>query len=193
MKTILKSGFKIRNTEEIEFGGLVDHATLPIVPEGVYWLDDIYKDEYKDLFHTRKTMDFLMESKGLTYEKAKDSIRKSCRKQFPDSDITQCFVGQIGEVAEGRVMLGNGAKIRREFDPSYKYGGHWKVYDYIPEGIIIIDDKVLRQERKYILRHEHLELQLMLRGMDYNSAHDFANAAEKTLRRQCGVAHYIKD
>ncbi len=52
---------------------------------------------------------------------------------------------------------------------------------------------VSKKEQKYILHHELFELSLMEKGKSYNNAHDFANAAEKELRRNDKVTKYIKD
>lgn len=180
----LVDGFNIRNTLDIEFSGLSSLDKNCIIPAGEVWLDKIYKQEAKLFIETDKSIDELMKD-GFSYEEAKKELRKSFNKEVN-------YVGRYYD-KEIQAFIVDGAQIRTNIDPKFQYGGHWLIYDYIPKNTIWLDDKVIKEELKYIFRHEFVEVQYMLKGKSYNCSHDHANAEEKELRRQTGVGHYAKD
>lgn len=185
MKIKLVDGFKIRNTEDIDFSVIGDNSVYPYIKRGETWFDKSFekeKDFFVKLFKKRK---FLTKKYG--YEKAKEMLRPKPK------NVADLRLKLLGKNKKTKIYLSDGAKLRQNLDPSFCFGGHFKVYDYIPKGEVWIDNATQEKERKYVLVHELYELQLMSQGKNYNNAHDFANAAEKEARRNDGVAVYPKD
>lgn len=80
------------------------------------------------------------------------------------------------------VFLVDGTKIRDLIDSDYIQGGNSLRYSWIPKNEIWIDDTVPETERFDILLHESDESQHMMKGDDYDTAHDKAKAVEDKLR-----------
>lgn len=184
MKLILVNGFDIRNTLDIDFSVIGDNSTYPYIKRGEIWFDKSFekeKDFFITLFKKRKN---LINKFG--YEKAKKILRP---KTYNPVDL---HVKLITTNKKIKIYLIDGAKLRQNQDPNFCFGGHWKVYEYIPKGEVWIDDATQEKERKYVIVHELYELKLMLHGKNYDNAHDYANAAEKEARRNDGVAAFLK-
>lgn len=185
----------MRNTIDIEFGSINDHKFNPYIPKGEIWIDKAFKKEKDVLLRNDFLIRQLMKKNKNQYEKAKAELRKMVLKKTKNkADIIKTtkieLIKNINGVA---IWLIDGLKTRLNLDPYFRFGGHGYVYKYIPKNEIWIDDKVVPDERKYIIVHEFYERQLMRGGKDYNSAHDYANADEKEARRKDGVAHYLTD
>ena len=180
MKLKLVDGFKIRNTVDVDFGGIGCKKLFPYVPDNEVWLDDIFKGE-KDLFvDMYKKIMASMAQNG--YEGAKAQFKTNY----------EFNVDKVYDLSGFYIV--DGEYVRNNINRAFKYGGHYVVYDYIPEGEIWIDDKVNRDEMKYIFKHEATELKLMRdKDFQYNDAHDFANAHEKKMRRAYIGAKYPRD
>jgi hypothetical protein len=184
MKIKLVDGFKVRNTEDIDFSVIGDNSVYPFIKPGEIWFDKSFikeKDFFMELFKKRK---ILTEKYG--YEKAKEMLRPKSK------DLSGLRIKLIEEKGNTKIYLVDGAKVRQNLDPSFCFGGHWLVYNYVPKGEVWMDNATQEAEIKYIMVHELYELQLMSQGKDYNNAHDFANAAEKEARRKDG-AKYKRD
>ncbi|MDO8435516.1 MAG: hypothetical protein Q7S89_02430, partial [bacterium] len=85
----------------------------------------------------------------------------------------------------------DGSLVRKHLDPFFFHGGHHYVYDYIPKNEVWLDDQNYSHDQIFTIAHELKERTLMAKGMDYPSAHDFALAEERFLRRKQGVAHFL--
>jgi len=189
----LVDGYHIRNTLDIDFSGLADHDMNPIVPVGRLWLDKIYADEADFFIETYTKMRELMRS-GKDYEEAKVAMRQPESGLVPRVNACGLLVGMKITRGDFEISLVDGQKVRRLFDPNFKYGGHGLVYDYVGQkNLIIIDDKILEAERPFIEEHEYREIvQMAVENWDYDDAHDYANAFEKIKRRRAGVSKYSK-
>lgn len=179
-------GFKVRNTIDIDFSLIGDHQSYPFIPEGQIWLERYYLPEREarlKYFLIRNKL-----AKKIGYEKAKAKLRPS--KPLPLSTDRKQLIVKSGQT---KIYLVDGKYVRQMIDPSFCFGGHFKVYNYIPKNELWLDDCVDIKEIPYILIHELLELELMKNGMSYNNAHDHANASEKEARRNDGIAKYPKD
>jgi hypothetical protein len=62
-------------------------------------------------------------------------------------------------------------------------GGHDKVYGFIPEGEIWIEEDLNPKERDFVFLHELHERNLMSKGMDYDSAHKSSSKIEYKCRK----------
>ena len=78
----------------------------------------------------------------------------------------------------------NGDYVKISYSMEFVEGGNFKVYDFVPENEIWIDNKIDKEDRIPILIHEYVEVIHMLKGMDYDSAHNKANQEEKKYREK---------
>jgi len=187
MRLKIVDGFKIRNTYDIDFGMLADYFNTPYLKPGEIWLDKIYLPEKKKIISEYQESRRLMKKYG--YEKAKKMLRFKKVKGFK---IETAKLKLLKKQNKFKIYLVNGREIRDNFDPNFFNGGHYLVYKYIPKNEIWVDSVALTKERKYIIIHELHELKLMQQGKGYNDAHDYANAAEKEVRRKDGAV-YVTD
>lgn len=81
-----------------------------------------------------------------------------------------------------KIWLVDGKMVRNFFFVEYAEGGHDKVYDFIPENEIWIDEILSPEEIKFIIFHELRERNLMLKGKEYQEAHKSATLAEDYYR-----------
>ena len=178
---------KIRMTRDTDFGVVGSNEISPYVPKGEMWIDRAYKKEAKWFIAMRRLE--LKLWKKMKYSDARKIVCKTFLKKaikLPEFKIK-------AEKKRGFVIrLVRGKIVRQYLDPKFLLGGHGYVYSYIPRNEVWIDDAQDKKEMKYSLTHELYEANLMKKGMDYNSAHDFALAAEKYERRKDGAV-YLDD
>ncbi len=188
-KVIYVDAFKIRSNLDIEFTLLHVHnveahryAPKFYIPEGEIWIDKRFEDE----------TDFLMK-----IEAAYDDPESTYDPRWYIERF--CTPGPIPEYVVRKEILGeltvvsvDGAIVRKYIDPQFVEGGHHRVYDYIPEGHIWLDNKHDPVELPFILNHEINEHELMQKGYSYDDAHDHVIAIEKKERRAAG-GRYPRD
>jgi len=88
----------------------------------------------------------------------------------------------------------NGQKVRRDINIDFVSGGHYLVYDYIPEKELWIDSELPPQEEDFIAIHEVHECYLMQSGMKYDDAHEQASKIEHYYRETPkGLKEKIKE
>lgn len=186
-------GFKIRNFIDDDFGVIHGHSEdicefFPkfYIPEGEIWLDWRYLDECDFLY---KEMVFV----PTTPAPSSGEMRAAIKKEL-------CLPGPVPEIAvkkekEGSltIVTVDGKNVRAYLDPEFILGGHEFVYDYIPKGEIWIDAKTDPAEIPYILLHETVERELMIKGKSYDMAHEYATIADKEERRAKAGAKYPGD
>jgi hypothetical protein len=82
-----------------------------------------------------------------------------------------------------KVWLVSGDLVRSLLFIDFTEGGHDKVYKFVPEKEVWIDDDVMPEERKFILLHEMHERHLMSEGWRYSKAHKDSSGLEFYCRR----------
>lgn len=186
MKIKFVDGHKVRMSIDTDFCAISSWKRDEYIPKGEIWIDKAYKKEADWL----KRM-HLFENKMLN--KSHTERRQIvCRKFLKKIRIIPKFIIRK-ECKDGlTIKYVEGSIVRKYIDPKFVLGGHDLVYNYIPKDEIWIDSRQGNKEIKYTLLHEIHERNLMKKGMDYNSAHDFALAAEKYERRKDG-AIYLDD
>ena len=187
IKVKLVDGFKIRNTIDVDFAVIGNHDIYPYIDRNEIWFDKVFSKE-KDFF-VRLFRNRIVLIKKYGYERAKEILRTKMTAIVSE----KIKLRLIEKEQSFSVYLVNGSAVRKSFDPSFCFGGHYMVYKYIPKNEIWIDNAALPKERKYVMVHEIYELKLMKKKMSYNNAHDYACAAEKEARRNYGVGYYLKD
>lgn len=183
MQIIWVNGWNIRNTIETDFNGWGRHDSYAFIPQGELWIETYMKPE----------LQFILKVCRLEHKRAGKKfsvIRKQAKKLLDPSVLV--LATQRERKGKLWVVWVDGATVRRKYDPYFVSGGHDLVYTYIPRNEIWIDVLAGKKEGKYTLIHELYERQLMLRGMKYDDAHDFALAEERRQRRKDGVAHFMR-
>jgi len=87
------------------------------------------------------------------------------------------------------VWLVNGRLVRSTFDIDFTEGGHDKVYEFVPENEVWIDDDIIEQERGYVLVHELHERNRMAKGWPYSKAHAESSNLEHHCRHHPDELH----
>lgn len=190
----LVDAFKIRQTLDPDFSTLHCHSVdinryyMPkyYIPEGEWWLDHRLKDE-KDFFIK---LDSIERPKHISQG---TMFRKFLAKRMLKTGPVPDFVERREWHLTFRLVIVDGSIIRQYVDPEFTQGGHHLVYTYIPKGEIWIEKAVRPKEQPFILNHELIERKLMLRGMPYDTAHEYATASEKDLRRKHGAFYPLED
>ncbi len=80
------------------------------------------------------------------------------------------------------IYLVDGTWVRNHHTPDFTHGGHDKVFNFIPEHEVWIDNSLPASERGFLVLHEVFEAKLMRRGMSYLNAHRQANKLEVLWR-----------
>ncbi|MFA6603262.1 MAG: hypothetical protein WCT10_00300 [Patescibacteria group bacterium] len=187
-KLKIVDGFKIRNTQDIEFCALGDQDIYPYVKPGQLWLERYFLPEKDFLLHVYRIKKRLVKKFG--WEKAKALLRPD---KFNRDLPQRCRLELLARHGQLKIYLADGPAVRRHLDPDFFFGGHNLVYKYVPKNEIWLDSAAAGPELKYIAVHELFEYALMKRGKCYNDAHEYANAAEKEARRKDGLTAYPKD
>lgn len=92
------------------------------------------------------------------------------------------------------VWLVDGMLVREVFTTDFKAGGHDRVYPFIPEYEIWLEEALSPEEKEFILVHELHERRLMGGGKDYPHAHMGATEVEDHYRNHPSeVAHRIRE
>ncbi len=196
MKLKYVSGMKIRNTIDADFGVIGSNKIYSYIPKNEIWFDRLYKEE-KEHFLKIHLYELKL-IKEMRYEKARKIIEKRfiVKGKIPD------FVVKKTKYKGFSVVYVDGRIIREYLDPKFILGCNgilnkkiWKnkiLNKKIWKRDIWIDIRQDKREYKYTLIHEYEEAKLIMQGMNYNDAHDYAIAAEKAARRKDG-ARYLKD
>lgn len=177
-------GFKFRNHNDVNFAMIGDHISYPYIPQNEIWLEKIYLPE--KIF----VLDSLKEKRRLMKKYSYEKVRLKMRPDKIAGKSANVKIKLLKKQGATKVYLVNGAMVRKNLDPFFALGGHWRVYKYVPKNEVWIDNALLTKEIKYVLIHELFELKLMGRGKVYDTAHDWANAAEKEARRDDGAVYF---
>jgi hypothetical protein len=141
--------------------------------------------------------------KGMSYSDALVEADKSERKERRRAgDLKK--VTKLGHLPDGKEMhekmwkklengitiwVVNGRLVRSTFDIDFTEGGHDKVYEFVPENEVWIDDAIIEQERGYVLLHELHERNRMAEGWPYNKAHAESSRLEYRCRHHPDELH----
>jgi hypothetical protein len=194
----LVDGDYIRKNISEDFVNYDQHYHLNFIPENEFWIDEEnIHNEHRYYVDHLLTENRLMRT-GLSYEKAYEKAAVVERKERSKSVIMRKLFRRkrhrrelLDRVHEKllkkysvnlRTWIVDGELVRDLFFLDFAGGGHGKVYHFIPEDEIWIDDDMSQRERRFIILHEMHERNLMLRGMDYPSAHRSATEIEDLCR-----------
>src|SRR3989344_6555435 len=192
-RLIYVNGFAIRNTLDDDFGIIHRHSTNIncfepkfYIPENEIWIDKLYQNETVFLLRVEFFAEEHKHADSISYQ----AERKLMKEKLCLIDSKPDFVKKSEMISGLKLVSVDGQLVRQYLDPEFILGGHDLVYDYIPTVEIWIDAKLDPAEFPYLIEHERVERELMAKGKSYDSAHDFALAADKELRRREGVGSY---
>lgn len=195
----LIDGSYIRKNINENFVEYDHHFNHSFIPKNELWIDNETNPEERKFFidHMLAELNLIKEGGGIkeatkkadilekqertaelkknrlyefknNYEKLLSMARKKLLKEYGTNKI--------------KIYLVDGKMVRNFFFVEYAEGGHDKVYDFIPENEIWIDEILSPKEIKFIIFHELRERNFMLKGENYKEAHKRATLAEDYYR-----------
>lgn len=190
----LVDGMHIRKEIDQEFTNFGHSFLFPFIPENELWIDQEYgsMEEAKyfakrmlveiDLFKNGKSKDIALHLGNLV-----EAEERAKEIKMPEDLYSSLKIAELGE-CEGNVKfwLINGCLVRTFIYQEFTHGGHDRIYSFVPEGEIWIDDSTHPEEREYIILHEIHERNLMLKGMHYEKAHMSASKVENMCIKNPG-------
>jgi len=195
----LVDGNRIRRQLDMDFTNFGQHFVFPFIPEDEFWLDPealVLKE--KDFFLTHLLVEWEMMKQGYDYitatnaadqkervDRAKAGDLKKVLKKDGEIDLKKIHQRLLKRLPNGfKIWLVNGRLVRSAWDPEFTAGSHHQVDPYVPEDEIWIDSAVSQAEKLFVILHELYENDLMIKEhLDYDPAHDRANAIEQRCRR----------
>lgn len=199
-KVWIVDGKYIRDNLDEEFTNYGQHYRFKFIPEDEFWIDkERITGEEKYFIDSMLVMNRLM-SKGMNSndaakiadklerrERAKSKLMKKeleIKKSKKDV-IKTVYKNLIEEYKNKKIKIWviKGELVRDLFFLDFTEGGHDKVYSFIPENEVWIDDDLDLSERKFVILHELHERNLMSKGKDYDSAHKSSSKIEYYCRK----------
>jgi hypothetical protein len=180
-------GQYIRTKIDEEFTNFGQHYRFNFIPDNEFWIDRMagkgeekfYIDhllveqrlmasgknysqaiEVADKIEKRERTKEIIIKRGLEYLDKKHlvkKVKKKLVKEYSNSKV--------------KVWIVDGELVRSLFFIDFTEGGHDKVYKFVPEGEIWIDNDISVKERNFVLLHEAHERNLMSQGQKYPEAH----------------------
>jgi len=180
-------GKYIRTNIDEEFTNYGQHYRFSFIPEDEFWIDrESVLGEEKYYIDSMLMMNRLLAA-GVSHDEAvkkADIMEKSERAKgvilakglgsLPKKELLKKIkIKMIKKYSNNKIKtwIVNGELVRSLFFLDFTEGGHDKVYKFVPEGEVWIDNDVTALERKFVLLHELHERNLMSKGMCYNDAH----------------------
>lgn len=194
----LVDGASIRKNINENFVGYGDSNLFGFIPKNQLWIDqDLDPKEYH-YFIDRFIYETSLLDSGKSYKKAEKKsdifekkersksgeYKKLAKNGADKKELTEKIKKKIIKKYSGsvKVWLVDGNLVRDLFLLDYYEGGHDKVYSFIPENEIWIEEALSPAERKFIILHELHERYLMTRGKPYKNAHIGATEIEDFYR-----------
>ncbi|MCX6749868.1 MAG: hypothetical protein NTZ83_00245, partial [Candidatus Pacearchaeota archaeon] len=183
-----------------EFTNYGQYYDFKFIPKNEFWIDKERNSGEEKYFIEAMLVINRLVSKGTSYNKARNIanriqkreraksklMRKELKiKKNKENIIKTVYKSLIKEYSLGKlkILVVNGELVRDLFFIDFTEGGHDKVYSFIPENEIWIDDDLELDERKFVILHELHERNLMSRGKDYDSAHKSSSKIEYFCRK----------
>lgn len=177
-------GDYVRSTLDEEFTNFDHHYCSHFIPKNEFWIDKEYGKGEERYYIDHMLVEYRLMAEGKSYleashraelierrERSKSELlKKAIKKKMHRKDIIRKIHKTLLKKYSKtlKVWIVNGELVRDLFFVNFTEGGHDKVYSFIPENEIWIDDDVNPKERKFILLHELHERNLMLQGWSYD-------------------------
>jgi len=194
----LVNGAYVRANICEDFVNFDHHAHLRLIPKNEFWIAKEAKHDETRFYIDRMLAERRMVAAGASYlkanamaelieraERSKSMMMKRMgRKTIHRHDIiARVHRKTLYKRPDGlKIWLVNGELVRDFFMTDFAGGGHDKVYNFIPDGEVWIDDDISPADRKFIILHELHERALMAKGRDYPHGHEKATEVEDYFR-----------
>ena len=179
------NGYWIRKNLDRAFPNFDSHRHFDFIPEDELWIDkENAKIEAKYFIENFLAIQRELK-KGKSYpeavetgnkmelrERNRSKSLKNLRKiKIKEKILKRIYKKRVFEkyTKNLKIKLVRGDLVRSLFDLEFTEGGHDKVYSFIPENEIWLDDMIYKKERALILIHELHERALMSKGWPYDS------------------------
>ena len=194
------NGQYVRENLDEEFTNFGQHYRFHFIPIHEFWLDQQHAPGEEQFFIDHLLVEYKLMRAGMDYDRAIDradiaekaeraktvlaqqgeALIKSGQNSKLIAKIHKELLNEFGSAA--KVWVVDGELVRDLFFIDFTEGGHDKVYKFIPDGEIWIDDDVIPEERRFILLHEMHERYLMSQGWNYSKAHKDSSRIEFRCR-----------
>jgi hypothetical protein len=209
-KVWIVNGKYIRSNLDEEFTNFGEHYNFKFIPENEFWIDkERSPGEEKYFIESMLVMNRLM-SKGVKDKdaaKVADRIERGERsksklmkkemkiKKHNGNIIKTIHKSLIKKYSTNKLKIWiiRGEVVRDLFFLDFTEGGHDKVYNFIPDNEVWIDDDLGPDERRFVILHEIHERNLMSLRMKYDNAHRSSSEIEYYCRKHPSMTEkYIK-
>ncbi len=207
-KVWIVDGKYIRDNVEEEFTNYGQHYQFKFIPEKEFWIDKERNPGEEKYFIDSMLVMHRLVSKGISQSKAAafaDKIEKRERSKSrlmkKEIKIKKAKGNVIATIHKKllnhyqnkkiKIWIVNGEIVRDLFFLDFTEGGHDKVYSFIPEREVWIDDDISLNEIPFVLLHELHERNLMAKGKNYDSAHKSSSKIEYFCRRHPKLTNFL--
>lgn len=195
-------GMYVRSNLSEEFTNFGQHYKFDFIPENEFWLDRENSQQETQFFIDHLLVEHRLMARGVSYveaivkadrveqrERNKPKLVKVLRRRpHSEETIDKIHIRVLKKLSGGvKVWLVRGDLVRDLFNIDFTEGGHDKVYHFVPDGEVWIDDDLNPRERIFVLIHELHERFLMAQGSAYDPAHFPSSDLEYACR------HGVKD
>lgn len=207
-KVWIVDGKYIRDNVEEEFTNYGQHYSFSFIPKDEFWIDkESSPGEEKYFIDSMLVMHRLL-SKGVPVKEAikiADRIERRERGKSKLMKKEMKIKEHKGDVIKTvhkslmkrysnkkiKIWIINGEIVRDLFFLDFTEGGHDKVYSFIPEREVWIDDDISLNEIPFVLLHELHERNLMAKGKNYDSAHKSSSKIEYFCRKHPKLTNFL--
>ncbi len=194
-------GQYVRENLNEEFTNFAQHFNFRFIPVREFWLDRERTPGEAAFFIDHLLLENKLMAQGIPYAWAlelADGVELGERKHSALGREGEALVGvhdyagllakihkePLAEYStDVKVWVVDGELVRDVLFIDFTEGGHDKVYKFVPEKEVWLDDDLMPEERRFVLLHELYERRLMSKGWPYNRAHHAASRIEFHCRR----------
>jgi hypothetical protein len=186
----------VRAHDDEEFTNFGQHYRFPFIPKSEFWIDEEHGAGEEQFFIDHLLVENKLMSEGMKYDQALERADLKEERERRKTRLIQKLAGldrkhlirhihktllrkYSGAV---RVWIVRGDLVRDLYFIDFTEGGHDKVYHFVPENEVWLDDDVGPRERRFVLLHELHERALMAKGWTYGRAHRDSSHVEYFCR-----------
>ena len=197
-------GTYIRGHIDEEFTNFGQHYRYKYIPADELWIDREAQSDERGFFIEHLITEHRLMAKGASYEAALVEADKAERKERRRAGDVKRLTNSGRKLPDGQdvherlwkklengvsVWIVNGRLVRSVFDIDFTAGGHDRVYEFVPQNEVWIDNDIVEDERGYVLLHELHERNRMATGLPYSQAHAESSRIEFRCRRKPDELH----
>lgn len=182
-------GDYVRTNMNEEFTNFGCHYRFKFIPKNELWIDK-EKSPGEEIYYIDNMLTFIKYfKKGKSFNESYDLGDKKEKKERQKAFLAKRIMKKNRKIPKKiyikpihikiknfklpkiKVWIVDGEVVRDLFFIEFTEGGHDKVYKFIPDGEVWLDNDLFPKERKFVLLHELHERNLMLNGLNYERAH----------------------